>query len=58
MNAKEVEADLIKDKEKKHGHDCGKFKELYFAIPAKLLKDKEHIPVQAGILVCEKKETL
>ncbi|MHB8871654.1 MAG: hypothetical protein ACYC5G_04330 [Candidatus Doudnabacteria bacterium] len=57
--AKEVEikvsrSDLIKDKEKKHTHDCKKFKELYFAIPEKLLKDKEHIPERAGILVCEK----
>lgn len=59
--AKEVEikvsrADLIKDKEKKHNHDCRKFKELYFAIPKKLLKDKEHVPERAGILVCEKVE--
>lgn len=57
--AKEIEikvskADLIKDKEKKHNHGCAKFKELYFAIPEKLLKDKEHIPEKAGILVCEK----
>ena len=57
--AKEVEikvsrGDLIKDKEKKHTHDCKKFKELYFAIPEKLLKDREHIPERAGILVCEK----
>lgn len=49
-------ADLIKDKEKKHTHDCKKFKELYFAIPKKLLKDIEHIPEKAGILVCEKIE--
>lgn len=59
--AKEVEikvsrGDLIKDKEKKHTHDCKKFKELYFAIPKKLLKDKEHIPERAGILVCDKWE--
>lgn len=59
--AKEIEikvsrADLIKDKEKRHNHDCRKFKELYFAIPKKLLKDIEHIPERAGILVCEKVE--
>ena len=57
--AKEIEikvsrGDLIKDKEKKHNHGCQKFKELYFAIPKKLLKDIEHIPERAGILVCEK----
>src|SRR5690606_3456699 len=55
--AKEIEikvsrADLLKDKEKKHNHDCSKFKELYFAIPERLLKDKEHIPERAGIIVC------
>jgi len=49
-------ADLIKDKNKKHTHDFNKFKELYFAIPQKLLKDIEHIPEKAGILVCEKIE--
>ena len=57
--AKEVEikisrSDLLKDKEKKHNHDCKKFKELYFAIPKKLLRDKEHIPERAGILICSK----
>ena len=50
--AKEVEikvsrADLIKDKEKRYNHDFKKFKELYFAIPKKLLKDIEHIPKRA-----------
>ena len=49
-------SDLIKDKEKQHNHNCGKFKELYFAIPKKLLKDVEHIPEKAGILVCDKIE--
>ena len=57
--AKEIEikvsrSDLIKDKDKKHSHDCEKFKELYFAIPQKLLRDIEHIPERAGIIVCEK----
>ena len=56
--AKEIEikvskADLIKDKEKKHAHDYIKFNELYFAIPEKLLKYKEHIPEKAGILICK-----
>lgn len=49
-------ADLIKDKKKWHSHDCKKFKKLYFAIPKKLLKDIEHIPEKAGILVCERIE--
>jgi len=48
-------ADLIKDKQKRHYHDCKKFKELYFAIPEKLLKDIKHIPERAGILVIEYK---
>ena len=57
--AKEIEikvtrSDLIRDKNKKHGHNCDKFKELYFAIPEKLLNDKEHIPDDAGILICSK----
>ena len=29
---------------------------MYFAIPKKLLKDIEHIPEKAGILVCEIRE--
>lgn len=57
--AKEIEVkvsrgDLLKDKEKKHNHDCKKFKELYFAIPQSLMKDKEYIPERAGIIVCKK----
>jgi len=56
--AKEIEikvskGDLIKDKEKRHSHNCRKFKELYFAIPKKLLIDKEHIPERAGIYVID-----
>jgi len=44
-------ADLIADKKKKHGHQSDIIKLLYFAIPEKLLKDIEHIPTHAGILV-------
>ena len=54
--AKEIEikvskADLIKDGNKKHSHDCRKFKELYFAIPEILLQHRENIPKKAGIIV-------
>lgn len=46
-------ADLIKDKEKSHGHKSNKIKYLYFAIPEALDKPEiiEHIPERAGILV-------
>lgn len=44
-------ADLIKDKEKCHRHLSSKIKWLWFAIPEKLLKFKEHIPKDAGIIV-------
>lgn len=46
-------ADLIKDKEKSHGHKSNKIKYLYFAIPEALDKPEiiEHVPEHAGILV-------
>ena len=43
-------SDLIKDKEKRHGHRSEIIKYLYFAIPEHLKKDVEHIPERAGIL--------
>lgn len=43
-------SDLIKDKEKRHGHDEPMIKYLYFAIPVHLEKDIEHIPDRAGVL--------
>jgi len=43
--------DLIKDKEKRHGHKDERIKFLYFAIPHYLKKDIEHIPERAGILI-------
>ena len=54
--AKEIEikvskGDLIKDKEKKHGHNYRQFKELWFAFPEILLAYKKHIPERAGIYV-------
>ena len=48
--------DLIKDREKPHGHHNEMIKYLYFAIPYHLLKDIEHIPERAGILVVEYQE--
>ena len=53
--AKEIEIkvskyDLIKDKGKRHNHNCKKFNELYFAIPEALLIHSEHIPERAGII--------
>lgn len=52
VEIKVSKADLIKDKDKNHSHNFNKFKQLYFAIPEKLLPHKEHIPERAGILVC------
>lgn len=46
--------DLKKDREKRHGHRDERIKALYFAIPEYLLKYKEYIPEQAGILVVKK----
>lgn len=44
-------SDLIKDKEKRHGHNDPMIKYLYFAIPEHLEKDIEHIPERAGVLI-------
>lgn len=48
-------ADLINDKKKKHRHKSDKIKWLYFAIPECLVKDIEHIPERAGIIVVKEK---
>jgi hypothetical protein len=42
--------DLIKDKEKRHGHKSKKLKHLYFAVPNYLVQYQEHIPLRAGII--------
>lgn len=42
--------DLIKDKEKSHGHRDSKIKYLYFAIPDYLIPEIGHIPKRAGII--------
>lgn len=44
-------ADLIKDKEKEHGHNDNRIKNFYFAIPETLREYIEHIPERAGIIV-------
>ena len=50
-------ADLLADK-KKHGtyrnpstHNEGKVHRLYFAVPEYMLKDLEHVPSRAGVIV-------
>lgn len=49
-------SDLIKDKEKPHGHRSTKIKYLYFAIPEHMRKDIEHIPERAGVLIVKYSE--
>lgn len=51
IEIKSCRADLIKDKEKRHGHHNPMIKHLYFALPYHLLKDIEHVPERAGILI-------
>ena len=45
--------DLIKDKEKTHGHKSNMIRRLFFAIPEELYKMnlEQHIPERAGIIV-------
>ncbi len=49
-------SDLIKDKEKPHGHRSTKIKYLYFAIPEHMRKDIEHVPERAGVLIVKYSE--
>lgn len=47
-------ADLLKDKEKVHGHNSNFIKFLYFAVPKKLEEIAlQEIPERAGLLVVE-----
>lgn len=57
IEIKVSKADLIRDKEKRHGHydPWNRIRCLYFAIPEKLLLYKEHIPKRAGIIVVDNK---
>ncbi len=56
VEIKSCRADLIKDKEKLHGHRNEMIKYLYFALPYHLLKDIEHVPERAGIFIVEYQE--
>lgn len=49
-------ADLIADVFKKHHHLHPAIKRLYFAIPAFLKDDIEHIPERAGIILVHKRK--
>ena len=42
--------DLVKDGKKRHQHNDGRFRYLWFAVPMSLLKHIEFIPARAGIL--------
>ncbi len=49
-------SDLKKDAEKKHGHISDKIKQLYFAVPEKLVDDAmQYAPVHAGIIAVSNK---
>ncbi len=52
IEIKVTKADLINDKKKRHNHNCDKIKYLFFAIPSTLLRYEEHIPEDAGIIIC------
>jgi hypothetical protein len=56
VEIKTTKADLIKDREKRHGHRNEMIRYLYFALPYHLLKDIEHVPERAGILIVEYQE--
>ncbi len=43
--------DLIRDKEKRHGHASDRIKCLWFAIPESLVPHIEHVPAAAGVLM-------
>lgn len=51
VEIKTSRADLIRDKQKKYGHNSRRIKGLYFAIPVAMTKDIEHVPERAGVLV-------
>ena len=57
VEIKVTKSDLLKDKEKDHGHYSPKIKALYFAVPEKLEDVAlEEIPKRAGLLVVRKNE--
>ncbi len=52
VEIKVSKSDLIADRNKRHGHNCNKIKYLFFAIPQTLLEFRDHIPDDAGIILC------
>lgn len=55
IEIKVSKSDLIKDKQKYHGHCDKKINYLYFAIPDYLIDHIEHIPERAGIIIVTQK---
>jgi len=53
VEIKITKADLVKDKDKRHGHHHPKIKRLYFAIPDYLTPHIKHIPERAGIITVD-----
>lgn len=51
IEIKVSKADLLKDKNKRHGHYLSKIKFLYFAIPDYLESYVFEIPLRAGIII-------
>lgn len=51
VEIKTSKQDLIRDKEKRHGHNSSKIKFLYFAFPESLYEHHRHVPDRAGIIV-------
>ena len=54
VEIKTSKSDLVRDKEKPHGHNSKKIKLLYFAIPDVLRSYIDTVPCRAGIIVIEK----
>ncbi len=46
--------DLLRDRNKNHGHNSEKVRRLWFAIPEKLESCIEYVPERAGVLVIGK----
>lgn len=53
VEIKVSKSDLVKDGKKRHGHidRRNRIRKLYFAIPSKLARYIEYIPMRAGIIV-------
>jgi hypothetical protein len=59
IEIKVSKSDLLKDKEKKHGHYHHAIKYLYFAVPKGLEEMAlSEIPERSGLIVCEMTEEL